>query len=556
MAPDRSFPRKLAHDRVRLPGQRRGVNRKDDMYWKEDIRAAMAAGHACKQERILVLNGSDHQTPAALPSLQAAGFAIHQCQHIQQLLDEANDAGALLISQHQLHAHIEALTHFLQSQPPWSNLPIILLTSPAAESSIPAQLSQSKAAALLFTVPGPVQPDMLLAVTRSALTARRRQYQLPDLIQQRDAARQAQGTAKVNLSPLLQQEDPHALHESHQHAEYSSSMCTLAAGLGHDLGNLVFPLRIRVDLMRSRDTSPEMQEDLKAIANAVQYLQRLANGLRHMAMDPSETGVGLESVDLNEWWTDVEPVLRNALGRGIELYHKFDRNLPRISVAAHSLTQAIFNLVQNAAEAMRQRGSGRVIVSAARDANSVVLTIVDDGPGMPEPVRRRCMEPFFTTKVRSISTGLGLALARGVVTRAGGTIELSSSIGTGTTWTLTFPEADQTSASPPRLAAVNLSDQRLGAFVTAMLQSLNIQALQTNGSPQPPDEADLWVTDAQEALPHAALDFLTKDPARHVVFLGDLDASPHPRILHSSEHNSTASIRNLFRQLVSTRGEP
>jgi signal transduction histidine kinase len=106
-----------------------------------------------------------------------------------------------------------------------------------------------------------------------------------------------------------------------------------------------------------------------------------------------------------------------------------------------SLMQVVFNLVQNAADALREQESGCVKVSIIDDpaAKMVRLLVADDGPGMTEDVIRRCMDPYFSTKPRGVSTGMGLAFVHRLVTGAGGRIDIEAVLGHGTTVSLSLP---------------------------------------------------------------------------------------------------------------------
>jgi signal transduction histidine kinase len=101
----------------------------------------------------------------------------------------------------------------------------------------------------------------------------------------------------------------------------------------------------------------------------------------------------------------------------------------------------VFNLVQNAADALSERETGSVRVSVIDDsaAGMVQLQVADDGPGMTEDVVRRCMDPYFSTKPRGVSTGLGLAFVHRLVTGAGGRIDIDTVPGQGTTISLSLP---------------------------------------------------------------------------------------------------------------------
>ena len=298
---------------------------------------------------------------------------------------------------------------------------------------------------------------------------------------------------RQNLERLVEQRTAE-FEESHQRLRLSERMAllgTLAAGLGHDMGNLLVPVRVRVEALERAGLPPELCEHVQGIRTSADYLQRLANGLRLLALNPDRGAAG-EATDILEWWQDAEPVLRNALPRGMRLEARLPEGPCRASVPRPALTQAIFNLVQNAGDAMRARGHGEVKIFAERRGDGVRIGVVDDGPGMPPEVRARCMEPFFTTKPRGISTGLGLVLVYSLVRDAGGTIELHSEPGRGTEFVLTLPAAEDAGVrASARRARVRLRDARLRAFVIAQLRSLG--CAEANGEETP----DILVTDVR-----------------------------------------------------------
>jgi PAS domain S-box-containing protein len=223
-------------------------------------------------------------------------------------------------------------------------------------------------------------------------------------------------------------------------SERMASLGTLSAGLGHDMGNLLLPLDIRLKLLLDADLAPELREHVVGIQTCTHYLQRLSSGLRMLAVDPWGSRA-TEATEVGSWWDDAEIMLNSVLPAGV----RFEKRLPSadcwVAIGRVGLTQAVFNLVHNAADSMRERGSGVVTIDVRPDPSAewVVVRVSDDGPGMSDEVVRRCMEPYFSTKTRSVSTGLGLAFVRGLVTGAGGRVEIDSVMGRGTTVSLMLP---------------------------------------------------------------------------------------------------------------------
>lgn len=333
-----------------------------------------------------------------------------------------------------------------------------------------------------------------------------------------------------HLEELIQQRT-RELEQSHQRlrlAERMASIGTLSAGLGHDMGNLLFPIRARLDVMRAGPLPEGFQEHLDAIQQSTDYLQAMTNGLRLLALDPEDLGAAGEATDLKRWWPAVASLFKHALPRGIVLISEIDPDLPPLAVAPHRLTQAMLNLVTNSGDALRPRGSGRVIVWATMaedttttDRPMVRIGVTDDGPGMPPDVQARAMDPFFTTKKRGISTGLGLSLVHGIATSAGGTAEIYSTPGEGTTVYMTLPVATAAPQSESALpnVVISLPDPRQRALVGTMVEMFGWRLLgESNGTP--PSEANLWIVDTRHTAPEQVQQFLSQRGTRRVIAFG------------------------------------
>src|SRR5262249_22168808 len=148
---------------------------------------------------------------------------------------------------------------------------------------------------------------------------------------------------------------------------------TLSAGLGHDMSNLLMPVRAHLESLESGDAPEQRARDLAAIRRCAEQLQHLSTGLRMLAADPNVASGG--AVDVGSWWLDVLPLLHNILPTGVALTGRIEEGLPRLALSPHQLTQAVFNLVQNSADALRRHGRGSVRVEATAEGNMVRLTV-------------------------------------------------------------------------------------------------------------------------------------------------------------------------------------
>ena len=303
-----------------------------------------------------------------------------------------------------------------------------------------------------------------------------------------------------------------------------ASLGTLVAGLGHDMNNVLFPLRCRLDALNWDELPDDLREVVESSRDSVDYLQQLGSGLRLLAADPEDTEASLEVTSLSAWWGQVEPLISKMVPKEVTLIADIPHDLPLIAVAPHRLTQAVMNLVVNAAEAMPSGGRVRIEVEGDDARHEVAITVTDDGVGMPEETRLRAFDPFFTTKKRSLSTGLGLSLVLGVVRRAKGVITIDSTPGKGTAVRLVFPAAQVSGNNRRRVngrtdsATVTLRDQRTAAWVANVLESVGYTvSVAEDGDPR---DSDIWVTEATGRNLATAKQFLTAQEQGQIIILG------------------------------------
>jgi signal transduction histidine kinase len=337
-------------------------------------------------------------------------------------------------------------------------------------------------------------------------------------------------------------------HEQLRLAERMSALGTLAAGLGHDMANLLLPLRVRFEALQRNAIGEAGNADIGVIATALDYLQKLAGGLRLLAVNPERPHHGVPT-ELGDWWSEVEPVFRAVLPRGIALRSQLPDQETWVAMSRPALTQMVFNLVQNAGDAMRSRGAGTVTVSAecCRNDALVRLGVSDNGPGMAPEVKKSCMEPFFTTKPRGLSTGLGLSFVYGLVREAGGSIEVESEPGAGTTFRINIPRAAASRhADCAKLAIVDLSNERMRSFVATQLRALSFEVKVGTLSEHGIDGASLLVLDGAK-LAATSLGEMSGQQPRIVAF-GDPGCVAAMDALILETQPKVKAIREALRQ--------
>ncbi len=121
----------------------------------------------------------------------------------------------------------------------------------------------------------------------------------------------------------------------------------------------------------------------------------------------------------------------------VEIRLSFQEDPLLAKVSAEQLKQVFYNIVSNAFDAMAT--GGVLLVRTSREGGSIAIEFCDTGPGVPEELRERIFEPFYTTKASGKGTGLGLSISQDIVARHGGCIEINGGVGEGTSVIINLP---------------------------------------------------------------------------------------------------------------------
>ena len=234
--------------------------------------------------------------------------------------------------------------------------------------------------------------------------------------------------------------------------ERLSALGTMASGIAHDFNNALTTILGYSELLLNRPDCFEDKEKARlyiemmnaAAQDAGNVVNRLREFYRHR--EKTEAFAPVDLTDLvNRVITLTQPTWRaQAEARGNSIAVRTDlQAVPPVAANASELREALTNLIFNAVDAM-PRGGTITIRTRAADSH-VTLEVSDTGTGMTEEIRRRCLEPFFTTKGER-GTGLGLSLVYGILQRHQGTVDIETEVGKGTTFIIRLPAQ---SAQPP-----------------------------------------------------------------------------------------------------------
>jgi signal transduction histidine kinase/CheY-like chemotaxis protein len=245
----------------------------------------------------------------------------------------------------------------------------------------------------------------------------------------------------------------------------------MASGIAHDINNAISPISLYTESLLERE--PQLSERgrgyLVTIQRAIDDVARTVARMREFYRE-REAQLTLERVELNRAvrqvieltrprWSDL-PQQRGSM---IDLKMELSEPLAEIMGAENEIRDALTNLVFNAVDAMP---SGGMITVRTRELKSAeghsrsLIEVRDTGVGMDEDTRRRCLEPFYTTKGER-GTGLGLAMVYGMVQRHSAELEIDSAPGQGTTVRLSFPSHASSIIAPSQVTRPTSIDRQL-----------------------------------------------------------------------------------------------
>lgn len=375
--------------------------------------------------------------------LDEGGFSPAACVDIAAAAAEiGRGCGALLIAEEALlDERHRQLGDALDRQPPWSDIPVLLVVTGGAAAT------QASAEAMrrigprnnVILLERPLRRRTLLAALDAALRARRRQYEVQALLQERDA--------------LLASLESRVADRTARLAELNGELEAFSYSVSHDLRAPLRAMGMYASILCEEfhsQLTPEARNYAERILQSARKMDRLTQDVLTLSR-LTRAEIQLEDVDIDALLADVlEQYPDLAAGRR---YIEIAAPLGRVRAHGPSLTQCLSNLLQNALKFVAPGQTPRVRVYSEQVGPVVRLSIHDNGPGIAPEHHQRIFGIFERAVPKSIEgTGIGLAIARKAVERMDGVIGVDSSPGQGARFWI---DLRGTGAPPPRESAAH-----------------------------------------------------------------------------------------------------
>jgi signal transduction histidine kinase len=303
------------------------------------------------------------------------------------------------------------------------------------DQALPPVHSLARLAGAVVAASGPARHETVIL---AAATGEPREWAVSGYPLRTDGA---PGGALLVLRDL---EPVRAVESLVSYSQKLAALGRLTSGVTHEVKNPLNAMRIHLELLRARlaqagpPVSAEIDENLDVIGHEIQRLDRVVQGFLRFVR-PQD--LRLAPVDVNAVLADVARVARPEAARtGVEIVLDPGRGLPRVTADAELIAQASANLVSNAIHAMPSGGT-LVVASRRAPAGGVEIRVLDQGVGIPPENLEKIFRLYYTTKPGG--SGIGLAMVYRIVQMHDGRVDVESTVGKGTSVTLTLPAAPQ-----------------------------------------------------------------------------------------------------------------
>ncbi len=406
---------------------------------------------------VLVFAPIGRDGPASTELFRHSGLEAINCRTFPELISEMSaGVGAVCLAEEGLFGRdTTPLAQWIERQPPWSDLPFVILTSHRAQPAVVAwRQSIVQLLRNVSLLERPVQPITLTSAVQSAMRARRRQYEIRTLLEARERTAQqleklvverTRALEEANKHLRLEMEERARVEETLRQAQKIEAIGQLTGGVAHDFNNLLMVISGGLDML-DRQADPNRRRRL--MEGMVQAAQRGAGLTRQLLAFSRRQKLRPEPVDIAMQIGGMRELLDRSLRGDVHVEFDFPEDLWPVEVDPGELELVVLNLAVNARDAMPSGGT--IVVRGENlpdlhdeqiEGDYVRLSVVDTGVGMGADILSRVFEPFFTTKDVGKGSGLGLAQVHGFATQSRGAVRIKSTVGEGSSIELYLPRS-------------------------------------------------------------------------------------------------------------------
>lgn len=380
----------------------------------------MIVDESTRDRRLLFLAATAKDAATTESMLSPLGIRLDVCRTFEALLAETNVGAAVILLPEEAatSAHTAALRAVLAAQPPWSDLPVLILTRPGADS---AELGDAvRTLGNVTLLERPVRLATLVSAVRTAIRARERQYQIRQYLAERSRAEESLTLADRRKDEFL-------------------------ATLGHELRNPLAPLLTAVQLLKTAGTQEPVVVRVTALMERqLNHLMRLVDDL----LEVSRITRGL--IEVQREPVDLAFIVHSAIDTSRPVLdaagHQLSVELPTEPVTLYGdavrLTQVLANLLTNAAK--YTNAGGHIRIQVRTEGDRAIVSVRDNGIGIAGDQLASVFD-MFTQVDRSSrraqgGLGIGLTLVRSLVAMHGGRVEArSEGLGSGSEFVVELP---------------------------------------------------------------------------------------------------------------------
>jgi len=414
-----------------------------------------------QEERLLLLalRGRDSEVIAQL--LNKQGHVCHPCTDVTELADQLHQgAGTAILTEESLvGADRQALDAWLNQQPAWSDFPFILLATKRSGRRPAEAVEVLERLGNVVVLERPIHGETLASAVKSSLRVRRRQYEARYRLLELQEAEERLTRLNASLEARivertreLSQANNQLMQEISERERAQSALAQsqkmeavgqLTGGIAHDFNNLLTVISGNLELIKRRAGDDRTVRLADFASQAAARAGKLTNQL--LAFSRTQQ-LSLAPVSLNALVEAMNDLLERTIGPQIEKRWALDPKSPWVNADVNQLELAILNLALNARDAMPDGGTLTIATSVKyatpeglSNGTYGVISVMDSGSGIAANLLSKVFDPFFTTKPVGKGTGLGLSQVFGISRQSGGTTQITSTEGRGTTVSIWLP---------------------------------------------------------------------------------------------------------------------